>query len=297
MSWAEIASSQGGVISRRQLTAVGLDTRLVTRLVQRQELSTVTEAVYLVRGAPWSLQARLWAAALSTGGVLAFDTAAHLWGVVPQEPRQVHVCVDHARRSRAPDWLRLHRVEVAQWAIQYQSGLPLTSRAWTLLDVIGTQRVPGEASRILDRAIQRAWLTDPDLDGRLRRYPGRHGNGKLRQLQSQLDDHAAAASERRLHGLLRRAGITRWQANFPVWSNGAVIAVVDVALVEARIAIEIDGWAFHSDVDRFRRDRHRQNALLALGWTVLRFTWSDLIDRPKYVLATLRHFGVQMDAS
>ena len=41
-------------------------------------------------------------------------------------------------------------------------------------------------------------------------------------------------------------------------------------------AIEVDGMAHHVDVDRFRRDRRRQNALVALGWTVLRF-WDGSI--------------------
>jgi very-short-patch-repair endonuclease len=55
-----------------------------------------------------------------------------------------------------------------------------------------------------------------------------------------------------------------------------------------RLAIEIDGWAYHSDVDRFQRDRRRQNVLVALGWTVLRFTWADLTQRPGYVTAAIR---------
>ena len=57
---------------------------------------------------------------------------------------------------------------------------------------------------------------------------------------------------------------------------------------DARLAIEIDGWAWHTDVDRFRTDRHEGNALVAAGWTVLRFTWHDLTNRPDYVLAQIK---------
>lgn len=46
--------------------------------------------------------------------------------------------------------------------------------------------------------------------------------------------------------------------------------------------------AHHTDVDRFQRDRSRQNTLVGLGWTVLRFTWADLVERPRYVIATIR---------
>lgn len=73
--------------------------------------------------------------------------------------------------------------------------------------------------------------------------------------------------------------------NYPVWHAGELIGVLDIALPDRRIAIEIDGWAYHSDVDRFQRDRSRQNALVALGWTILRFTWADLTQRPGYVRA------------
>jgi hypothetical protein len=43
-----------------------------------------------------------------------------------------------------------------------------------------------------------------------------------------------------------------------------------------------------SDVDRFAQDRVRQNALVLAGWTVLRFTWHDLMSRPQAVVAEIR---------
>ena len=102
-----------------------------------------------------------------------------------------------------------------------------------------------------------------------------------------MGDGAAADSERLLHRLLRRAGIRGWIPNHPVWVDGALIGVIDVAIPHRRIAIEVDGMAYHTDVDRFQRDRAKQNALIALGWTVLRFTWADLIQRPGYVIGML----------
>lgn len=54
-----------------------------------------------------------------------------------------------------------------------------------------------------------------------------------------------------------------------------------------RLVIEVDGYAYHSGDDRFQRDRTKQNALLAAGWRVLRFTWADLVDRPDTVLARI----------
>lgn len=54
------------------------------------------------------------------------------------------------------------------------------------------------------------------------------------------------------------------------------------------VAVEVDGWAWHSDPARFGRDRHRQNELVLGGWKVLRFTWHDLTHRPTKVIADIR---------
>ena len=42
---------------------------------------------------------------------------------------------------------------------------------------------------------------------------------------------------------------------------------IDIAFVERQLALEIDGWAWHCDVDRFAHDRRRQNALILAGVT------------------------------
>ena len=64
--------------------------------------------------------------------------------------------------------------------------------------------------------------------------------------------------------------------------------LLDFAFVEKMVAVEVDGWAWHSDAVRFRRDRQRQNTLVLGGWTVLRFTWHDLTQRPDGVIADIR---------
>ena len=58
--------------------------------------------------------------------------------------------------------------------------------------------------------------------------------------------------------------------------HGRFVARVDLALPELRLALEHDGQAVHDRPDAFVADRRRQNALVAAGWTVLRFTAADL---------------------
>ena len=56
---------------------------------------------------------------------------------------------------------------------------------------------------------------------------------------------------------------------------------------EARLIVEVDGYAFHSSRSAFERDRRRDAALAGSGWRVVRVTWRQLTDEPEAVVATL----------
>lgn len=94
---------------------------------------------------------------------------------------------------------------------------------------------------------------------------------------------ARSAAERLLVQLLKSAGITGWVANLPVGGY-----CVDVGFRAKKVALEADGFAFHSDAEAFQKDRVRQNYLMLLGWQVLRFTWLDLTEYPERVIAEIR---------
>lgn len=90
-------------------------------------------------------------------------------------------------------------------------------------------------------------------------------------------------------GILSRLGVGRWRPNYPIIdSEGRVIAEIDFALRDGSIAIEVDGRAFHSDDLAFERDRIRQNVLTMRGWTVLRFTWRQIVHEPDEVARIVR---------
>ncbi len=61
-----------------------------------------------------------------------------------------------------------------------------------------------------------------------------------------------------------------------------------MAFPKQKVAIETDGWAFHSDPEVFAKDRQRQNKIALLGWQVLRFTWLDLTEYPQRVIAEIK---------
>ena len=286
MDWPDVARAQAGVITRAQLRASGVSSSAIGRMQGSRAILAQCRNVFIVRGAPTSYRAQLWTSVLAVDGVLGCGTATYLSGCVGR-PEQIDVMVSEGRRVAAPPDSRLHRTLLAATPVHFRDGLPMAGRAWALLDHLGELSYP-RALRLADRALQRSWLTRADIEQRLRDHPYRYGNSVLRQLLDQTADGAAATSERRLHAVLEDAGLVGWVANFPLWHRGELVAVLDVAFPHQRLAIEVDGMAYHVDGDRFQRDRHRQNAVVALGWTVLRFTWADIIHRPRYVASAVR---------
>ena len=111
---------------------------------------------------------------------------------------------------------------------------------------------------------------------------------RLRRLLDQAASGTRSVAERRLARLLQAAAITGWRPNVGISDAAGLIGVGDFVFEHLRLILELDGWAFHTSPDRFQRDRSRQNRLVAAGWTVLRFTWRDLIERPDHVVNTVR---------
>jgi len=55
---------------------------------------------------------------------------------------------------------------------------------------------------------------------------------------------------------------------------------LDAAWPDARLAVELDGAAFHGSPEDRERDLRRDAALAALGWVVLRFSYRRLMREP-----------------
>lgn len=75
----------------------------------------------------------------------------------------------------------------------------------------------------------------------------------------------------------------------PTLSDGnRLLARVDFAYPVARLAIEADGYRYHSGEGAWRRDLARRNALAAQGWRVVHMTWDALEGRAAEVLSEIR---------
>jgi len=233
--------------------------------------------------------AQFWAAHLSAGpvSVISHTTAARLWELPVPPDGLVHLSVPPGRRPRTGAPVRVHRVVVGDSDRAGIDGLPVTSRAATVLDCLPLLD-RSDGAKLLDRAVQQGWLRPVHVERRLAESPRRHGNQSLRRLLATFRPGADSAAERLLHRLLRQHGIDGWRPQYAIRLPSGRIATADVAFPAILVAIEVDGWAWHIDPERFQLDRSRQNEMVTAGWTVLRFTWTDLTERPDLVLRTVR---------
>lgn len=64
--------------------------------------------------------------------------------------------------------------------------------------------------------------------------------------------------------------------------------IVDFLWPDRALIVEVDGHSAHGSRSAFEADRERDAQPTALSFTVVRFTWRQLTDRPADVASTLR---------
>jgi len=284
-----LARAQHGVVSREQAADLGVSPRLVSRLLATGRWRAhfgmlLAPGNTVVTDSTDALALHL---RLGTHSLVSGPTALRLQSIeVPD--RMLVVWVPRSSMPRVHG-VRLLRDDVVRQC-QEVRGLRLVAPVDALLDTLIT--VSEQRSReLLDTALQLRWITveswSDAVTARLGR--GRLGATRLRMLGQRITDGTHSDGERRCAGLFRRAGITGWVPNFVLRdSRGLPIAELDFAFPHLRLCVEIDGREAHSGAIAFERDRRRQNALVLDGWTVLRFTWHQIVHEPEWVIAQVR---------
>ncbi len=283
----ELADSRDGVLTLDEATRGGLTLRQVRHRVRTGQWTKLHPGVYLVGRRMPDQQASVRAAVVwaGPGAVASGLTAAWWWQLRDWAPGAAEVTVPRTRSRRCPPAVVLRRRNLDPVDLVVLRGLPVTALPLTVLDAAAA--LGNDSGRpLVDRALQRR-VSFGQLHAAYCRSFGRHGTPWLGRVLRQAADGACSHAERVLHRLLRGARIEGWVTNHRVVLSGLEYWI-DVAFEECGLAIEVDGWAWHSDIGRFAHDRRRQNALVLAGWTVLRFTWHDLTSRPQVVVAQIR---------
>jgi very-short-patch-repair endonuclease len=276
----ELLRRQDGVLTLAQANYCGLSRHAVNRRVRSGHWRRCSPGVFFVDDRPFTDAARVRAAVWGYGlEAVASGLAAAWWhGLTKFAPGIVEVTVPRSSHHPHRDGVRMRRRDLARIDVVERNALRVTEFALTVVEA--AVRFRGGAV-LMDSALQRH-VELRDLWRAHLRNKGRHGSPAARRLLQAAADGARSEAKRLLVKLLREAGITGWRTNYPVGGYK-----VDVGFPKQKVAIEVDGWAFHSDAEVFVKDRNRQNKIALLGWKVLRFTWLDLIEYPERVIAEI----------
>jgi very-short-patch-repair endonuclease len=277
---------QRGVISREQALAAGFSPKVVRRRVKQGLWVPVHTGVYRL----WIPETpedrwlqRLRAAALWLGkkSAVSHRAATIVWELDGVHARRTELSTTNRRRTQHAGII-VHRVRSLPDAdVTMRLGIPVTSVARTLLDLAGV--APARAVELaFESAVRRKLVTLKAVAEVLDRSgPTVGGRGVVRSL---LDRYPGVGTESALEALVWRMLIACGLPT-PVRQHeirdetGAFVARVDFAYPHARLAIEADGYRFHSSPADLHRDALRQNALTRLGWIVYRVTWEDATAR------------------
>jgi very-short-patch-repair endonuclease len=278
-----LARAQHGVISLRQLVALGLGRGAVRHRVTRRRLIRVHRGVYAVGHDRLTHEGRLMAAVLAggPGAVLSHRCAGARFALPVRAPR-IEITVP---TRRAVPGITLHASTLPADEHEVVDGLPMTTVARTLLDLAGLlsaaelRKAFGEADYLR--------LTSPvGLPELLLRHPSRPGAARLRAI---LADHTLSTTcsetelEADFHAFLADHGLPPPHRQYPVMEYR-----LDCAWPHRRLVIEVDGRATHTTASRFDSDRERDRELTLAGWTVVRVTNRMLRRNPARLAADLR---------
>jgi very-short-patch-repair endonuclease len=272
---------QDGVLTLAQARNAGLSHEAVRRRLRSGHWIRCSRGVYFVDDRPFTDAARIRAVVWGYGERAAASGLAAAWwhDLTKFAPDIVEVTVPRNSHGRSRDGCRLRRRDLNPADIVVHRRIRVTALPLTVIEAAVKGR---NGVKLMDAALQRR-LGLRELWRAHLRNKGRYGSVRARRLLQAASDGARSEAERLLVQLLREAGITGWQTNYPIGPYK-----VDVAFPAPKIVIEVDGWAFHSDQEVFQNDRKRQNYLTLMGWQVLRFTWLDLVEYPQRVIAEIR---------
>jgi predicted transcriptional regulator of viral defense system len=216
----EVAARQHGVVSRAQLTELGVGRGAVAHRLRNGRFHEVHRGVYRV-GPVAGPRALEMAALLACGhgAALSHTSAAALWKLcaLPSATAPVDVTVprrSYARRSG----IRVHRtLHLPPSDLTHVEGLALTGPARTLLDLSACES-SSFVSRVLGEAFVQRLTTRAELVTLVSRRPKQHGAGLLNELLEQNVEQTLTRSEgeARFRALVDRARLPEPESNVQV---------------------------------------------------------------------------------
>ena len=283
---------QHGLVTRAQALADGMTKGQIKYRLGPGRWVAEARGVYRHAAVAPTALSRLLAVCLAHNGLASHRSAAALHRVDGYTLGRVEIVVPSGR-SLTVAGVTVHESNQMSLARPTaRRGVPCTGLPRTVLDlaaVVTRKRL----DRTIDAVLRDGQLRPSDLYAVLASHArkGRDGCGALRaSLDARLGDHPVPLSEwsRMVEDLLRDAGLGQPRLEYRICrANGSLIAQVDLAYPNRRLAIELDSARYHLNRESFVNDPRRRNRLMVAGWNVLTFTWDDYINRPADLCSTV----------
>lgn len=280
---AAVAAGQHQLITITDVLAAGGAQHHADSRVAGGRWRRLDRGVFLIDGAALDWAAQQQAAVLAAGAESATShlAAGRVYDLPGFASAALELSVPRGTRFRRSH-VRVHEsTDLDRCRIVVRDGIRVTDPDRTMLD-IGRYLDQQRLARTVEAARRADLVTWSSLIVTLARHArrGRAGTRRLRAVivaGADRDEVTDTDVELLLYGLLADAGL-RPTVRHRVYDGDRFVAEVDLALPDLEIAIEVDG----------DRDLPRQNDLVLLGWTVLRFTNDRVLAHPDAVVATVR---------
>lgn len=243
---------------------------------------------YLPRGLLSSVPGRIAAVLLTAppDAVVSHLTAAAVWGLeIPMQPPddRVHLTVATGSAVRARADRVIHRSPLTDDQVEERLGFRITTppRTWRDLAMI---LAPAALLAVSDQLVAH-WCSPGQLAAALQRRPAGRGAARARAVLPLADPRPGSPMESVVRWLLHAARVPAPDLQYEIWTPEGTFHP-DLAWPEFKVLVEFDG-DHHRDRKTFVDDLRRQNALVAAGWTVLRFSSADVLGHPERVIAQI----------
>lgn len=277
-----------GVTPRRELALTASATS-VARWTANGDLVHLHPGVVVLAERRDDPMVRARAATLWARGPLSHLSALWLWETVSSPADPVHVTVAADRSPRGTPGVRVHRT-TQPLPVTTVRGVAVTHLVRSLVDAWSFAARRGAAAdemppvrQALIESVRDRGVSLAALHAELASPLPHAGRAVLRHLLDLLADGCESELEiwGVTHVLPGPPVVPRWVQQHRVRLSTGRWIELDAAYPEARVAIELDGAAFHGSRSAREKDLRRDSALAALGWVVLRFSYARLVSDPE----------------
>jgi very-short-patch-repair endonuclease len=249
---ARVAAGRHRVIELAQLVEHGISPSSVSRWVRRGRLRRRHRGVYVYGGGDLSREGEFLAAVLAVGDDAALGgyAAAALWDFWPGNWKPIEVTAPRDLRGRPG--IRIHSVlELPPHAVTVRFGIPVTTPAWTILDLAATVRRQRRFRRLVHEAEAKDRVTPALLRAEIARSPWHRGAKRVLVEIADGPKPTRSGREDDLLDMLRRHNAPPFKTNAHVPGTPAWVEV-DFMFEAQKLVIEVDGGPWHKT--KFRRE-------------------------------------------